>query len=133
MEKNKKENNLTPEEAAYEVIHDYCEDIDLKLFDWAIERFRKLGFFSEKELGLLEEDFAEYMRVQREIFEKEKGEFRQKMVFDALPNNQWVYLLKGVFKNLKAKNFLKVKGFTQEQKKFFQEDIKKKIKGLDVH
>ncbi|MFH0819452.1 MAG: hypothetical protein V1892_00290 [bacterium] len=133
MKKNKKENNLTPEEAAYEVIHNYCEDIDLKIFDLAIKHFRKLGFFSEKELELLEKDFTEYMMVQREIFEKEKGEFRQKIVFDALPNNQWAYLLEGIFKNLKAKNLLKVKGFTQEQKIIFQKDVEKKIKGLDVH
>lgn len=133
MEKNNKKNGLTPEEAAYEVIHDYCEDINLKIFDQAIGRFRELGLFNEEELGLLEEDFIEYIKIQREIFEKEKGNFKQKMVYDALPNNQWVQLLNGVFKYLIAKNLLQLKGFTQKQKEIFQEDIEKRIKGSNVH
>ncbi len=116
----------------YEVIMGYCEDVELYLFEKFLRKAKARMILSKNQICRIESDFQEYMKTARDIFDKVGGEFRQEMVYRALPHNKWVQLIKLIFSISVTKPNLVVK-IPEEERRKFRKDIEKEIKRQNVH
>jgi hypothetical protein len=118
--------------AELEVLNDWRDELDLKLFNIALKKMREMGRMTENKINEFINDFEVYISTRHKIAKAKKHKFKLQMVYDALPNNQWVYFLTNFFNRLSEGNDTHIE-LNEVDRIDFIDDVERKLKGLDKH